>query len=103
MVIGMLSGPIGLGSLVLAIIAVWLLRRVLFVRAKKALALSFAAQVAVMLLIPTLIGWLSSVDTGDTISFVAEDDSAERLRFSAFVVAPIAVAHLLLLPFIRKA
>jgi hypothetical protein len=83
---GALAGGALLASLLLALLFVFVARRAFAVPARRALVLSAAAQA-----IATLAIWL------------AVEDPTDGLRFYAFILAPIALSHILILPFLRKA
>jgi hypothetical protein len=80
---GLLAGSALLASLLLAVVFVLLARRRM--PSHRAIALSFATQAVLV-----LIAWL------------AVEDPRDGLRFYVFILAPLAVAHLLLLPFFRR-
>jgi hypothetical protein len=82
---GLLVGAAFLASILLALLFTWVARR-RGVPGPRAIALSFFAQAALVLIL-----WL------------AVEDPRDGLRFYVFILAPLAVAHLLLVPFLRKA
>lgn len=81
-----LAGAALLASLLFALGFVFVARRFFGLPAGQALALSFAAQAILILL-----AWLGL------------EDPRDGLRFYIFILAPVALVHLLLAPFFRKA
>jgi hypothetical protein len=81
---GVLAGGALLASLVLAVLFVLVARRRGVVPAR-AIAISFAVQAVLV-----LVAWL------------AVEDPRDGLRFYVFILAPLAVAHLLLLPIMGR-
>jgi hypothetical protein len=81
-----LAGGALLASLLFALLFTWVARRFFNLPAQRALAFSFIAQAVLI-----LVAWL------------AIEDPRDGLRFYIFILAPIALTHLLLAPFLRKA
>jgi hypothetical protein len=81
-----LAGAALLLSLLFALLFVWVARRFFQLAPQRALAFSFATQAVLI-----LAAWL------------AIEDPRDGLRFYIFILAPVALVHLLLAPFIRKA
>jgi hypothetical protein len=82
---GLLAGAALLASLLLALLFVFVARRFFQLPAQRALAFSFAAQAALILAV-----WL------------AVEDPRDGLRFYIFILAPVALTHLLIAPFLRR-
>jgi hypothetical protein len=84
--VAILAGAALLASIAFALLFAWVARRFFGLPSSRALAFSFATQAAVILL-----AWL------------AVDDPRDGLRLHVVLLAPVALAHLLIAPFLRQA